>query len=111
MNEPLLDRIRLLERAKRRWKRAALGLGLVAAVLLALWTGLGIRLLFESMPGLRERVIQSEMEAMMERERADVERQRAETARQKMEAERQRAELEKARAEKALAEAQANQNP
>jgi hypothetical protein len=91
MNEPLLERIRLLERANRLWKRATLGLAFAVILLLGLWAGLGIRLLFESLPGLRVRALQAELEARMQIELAEAERRRAEENLRKVESERRRA--------------------
>ena len=105
MNEPLLERIRQLERANRRWKRATLGLGLAVALLLALWAGFGVRLLWEFFPGLAERARQAEMEAMMQRDRAEVELQRAQQALRAVEIERQRAQEAERRARQEAEEA------
>jgi hypothetical protein len=111
MNEPQMERIRLLERSVRRWKRATLGLILVVAVLLALWAGLGVRLLFESLPSVRERALRAEEEAMMQREEALVQREVAERESRRALQALHQAQEERDRAEKALRAAQANQQP
>jgi hypothetical protein len=108
MNEPLLERIRQLERVNRRWKRATLGLAAVVVLLLGLWAALGIHLILDNLPGVRERARQAEMEAMMQRDRAEVAHQQALQALEAAEAQRRQAELA---AQAAKAQAQQRENP
>jgi hypothetical protein len=79
MHEPLLERIRDLERSNRRWRLIALVLGLAFASVFA--TGVTfITILSLRVSRDAEDVMRAEQDARQQLERALVERQRAEQA-------------------------------
>lgn len=94
MHEHLLERIRVLELANRRWKAATLGLGVALLILLVI-AGLATSLSFHAV-FMENRAIEAVMQ-----DRIAVERMMAIEARERAEAERERAEAERARGEEA----------
>jgi hypothetical protein len=89
MHEPLLDRIRQLERSLRRWRLACFALGLIIVSLLATGGTFGLILVLAASD--RDELW---MEAAEARDRAEQARQAAEAARQEMLQKRKQAAVE-----------------
>jgi hypothetical protein len=91
MHEPLLERIRELERSVRRWRLVSLALMLGLLSFMAISCTLGLVLSF--LPADHHGLGAMRMEAELERERAARAMMEAEVARQKAEADMQKARI------------------
>src|SRR5262245_35175127 len=83
MHEPLLERIRLLERAVRRWKVVSLALLLISISMLGMAGTFGFVLMLED--SHRHELMIMRVEAEMARDRAEQALQEAQAARKKLE--------------------------